>query len=194
MKNQTPQYRPAGRSKVAAAAGRLPPGAALGLAVLLAACGADERGDAIDSAEVGKSSDATFEADAIKDTTADVGIDTGATAIEPTIAPDATAEALDNDPKPGAVDAVSDAATGAGDAMEGAVADGTAAAGDAWTSLQANWADSVDEVKAHFGELSEEDILNTGGDRDRMVGVVQERYRLEPAEAERQVADWEATL
>ena len=89
--------------------------------------------------------------------------------------------------------------------VEGAIVEGADALGDgadavaagaddAWTSLQANWADSVDEVQAHFGELSEEDVLATGGDRQQLVAMVQERYNLAPEEAEQQVADWEATL
>lgn len=74
-------------------------------------------------------------------------------------------------------------------------ADAVAAAGaDVWTELQGDWESSVGMVQAHFGALSEEEILATGGDRQQLVAVVQERYQLEPNEAEQQVADWEATL
>ena len=79
-------------------------------------------------------------------------------------------------------------------AVDGAADAVAAEAGDGWSSLQANWAESADEVRAHFSELSEEDVLSTGGDREALVAVVGERYSLEPEEAERQVADWEATL
>ena len=87
-------------------------------------------------------------------------------------------------------DATDDALAAGSEAVDAAAA----GAEETWTSLQANWEESVDEVQAHFGELSEQDVLATGGDRDALVAVVQERYRLEPEEAERQVADWEATL
>ncbi len=187
MMNTIPVTRSANAT---AQARRVQPGVAVALAVLLAACGADEPTVETDTVEVGEAVDTEFEADAIKDTTADVGIDTGPTAIEPSIAPEATAEALTDD----VAEDASVAATQATAAVEDVAQDGMAAADDAWTSLQANWADSVDEVQAHFGELSEEDILGVDGDRERMVSVVQERYSLEPAEAEQQVADWEATL
>ena len=84
--------------------------------------------------------------------------------------------------------------TDAAEVADGAIDEATAVAEDGWSSLQANWAESVGDVRARFGELSEEEILATDGDRDRLVAVVTERYGITPEDAERQVADWEATL
>ena len=79
-------------------------------------------------------------------------------------------------------------------AAESVADEAAAGAEGAWSSLQANWAESAAEVQAHFGELSEDDVLATGGDRQALVAVIGERYSLAPEEAEQQVADWEATL
>jgi len=72
------------------------------------------------------------------------------------------------------------------------VADVDASApGGGWESLQADWTSSVPIVQARFGELSEEELLATGGDRDQLVVLVQQKYDLDPATAEQQVSDFE---
>ena len=141
---------------------------AAGLALALGACGG---GTDVETSTVETAPDAAAPASPATDPVA----------VEPGLSAGA------DDPVGGAVVEGADALGDGADAV-------AAGADDAWTSLQANWADSVDEVQAHFGELSEEDVLATGGDRERLVATVGERYNLAPEEAERQVADWEATL
>ena len=121
--------------------------------------------------------------------------------VEPIDAGQVEADANEMVPAPTAEGATEELAvdleettTDAAEVADGAIDEATAVAGDGWSSLQANWAESVGDVRARFGELSEEEILATGGDRDRLVAVVTERYGIAPEDAERQVADWEATL
>ena len=142
---------------------------AAALAVLLGACGGGEPEVETSTIEMDPDAGAALPAEADPGA-ADPGLTTGA-----------------DEPVEGAIVAGADALGDGADAV-------AAGADDAWTSLQANWADSVEDVRAHFGELSEGDILATGGDRRQLVAVVQERYNLAPEEAEQQVADWEATL
>jgi len=81
------------------------------------------------------------------------------------------------------------------EAPEPAVTDGVMASGDGgWQSLQDDWTSSVASVQARFGELGEEELIATGGDRDAFVMLVQEKYNLEPDDAEQQVSDFEASL
>jgi len=94
-------------------------------------------------------------------------------------------------------DAASDVAADAADAGESAVAAGDDVAdelGDGWTAMQDDWATSAGVVKDRWSELTEEEILGTAGDRDQLVGLVQEKYGLEREQAEAEVSDWAATL
>ena len=65
---------------------------------------------------------------------------------------------------------------------------------DGWTAMQNEWQDSAGIVKDRWAELTEEEILATGGDREQLVSLVQERYGIERSQAEQEVADWAATL
>jgi len=81
-----------------------------------------------------------------------------------------------------------------GEALDVVTNEDAPVVGGGWQSLQDDWMSSVPSVQARFGELTEEELIATGGDREQLVVLVQEKYRLEPAEAEQQVSDFEATL
>jgi len=74
------------------------------------------------------------------------------------------------------------------------VADMADSAAGGWQALQADWASAVPDVKARFGELSEAELLATEGDRAQLVALVQEKYQLDAAEADRQVSDLETMM
>lgn len=65
---------------------------------------------------------------------------------------------------------------------------------DGWTAMQDDWQNSAGLVKDRWAELTEEEILDTGGDREQLVGLLQERYGIERDQAEQEVNDWAATL
>ncbi|MCA1774517.1 MAG: CsbD family protein [Loktanella sp.] len=46
--------------------------------------------------------------------------------------------------------------------------------------------------KENWGELTEDDVMQAEGNRDQLVGKIQERYGIEKAEAERQVDEFAA--
>ncbi len=89
------------------------------------------------------------------------------------------AQAIERDPAP-AVEAVTERAT--------------AEADETWQALEANWEDALPRVKAEFTELDETRLHGTGGERGAVVALIIDSYGIEPVEAERRLAEWEATL
>ena len=66
--------------------------------------------------------------------------------------------------------------------------------GEGWTAMQGDWQSSAGLVKDRWADLTEEEILGTGGDRDQLVVLVQEKYGIERDQAEQEVNDWAAAL
>ena len=98
------------------------------------------------------------------------------------------------DPAAPAAEPVESAAGEALETTEGAVAAVEEAASDGWTAMQGDWENSAGLVKDRWAELTEEDILSTGGDREQLVVLVQEKYGIAREDAEQQVNDWASTL
>jgi len=109
--------------------------------------------------------------------------DPGAQVTDPT----AAGELLDNagSAAEAAGNVVSEVAPGA-DAVNGG--------GDGWTKLQDNWEGSVASIQAQWGELSNEDLMAVGGDREALVMLLQDRYSLDRDQAEQQLNDFESTF
>ncbi|HET7410628.1 MAG TPA: CsbD family protein [Paracoccaceae bacterium] len=61
-----------------------------------------------------------------------------------------------------------------------------------WDIAKGNWKQMQGEVKRQWGKLTDDDLTRIEGDRDRLVGSVQERYGVAKDDADRQVRDWEA--
>jgi len=79
-------------------------------------------------------------------------------------------------------------------ATEDVAADVMAEVDEGWTAMQGDWQNSAGLVKDRWADLTEEDILGTGGDRDRLVVLVQEKYGIEREQAEQEVNDWASAL
>ena len=56
--------------------------------------------------------------------------------------------------------------------------------------LQGRWNVLKGKVREKWGQLTDDDFAQIGGQKDQLVGRVQERYGLAKEEAERQVSDW----
>ena len=56
--------------------------------------------------------------------------------------------------------------------------------------LQGNWNQIKGRVQEAWGDLTNDDLDRIEGKRDQLVGVIQERYGKERAEAEREVDDF----
>ena len=56
--------------------------------------------------------------------------------------------------------------------------------------LKAKWKQLTGEAKRHWGKLTDDDVTMVEGDRDKLVGKIQERYGKSKDEAEKEVNEW----
>jgi uncharacterized protein YjbJ (UPF0337 family) len=63
-----------------------------------------------------------------------------------------------------------------------------------WNQIEGNWMQLKGKVKEQWGKLTDDDIDRIAGQRDLLVGRIQESYGIGKEEAERRVRDWEGTL
>ncbi|MGZ2256828.1 CsbD family protein [Roseobacter sp. A03A-229] len=56
-----------------------------------------------------------------------------------------------------------------------------------WDIIKGNWKQMKGEVKSKWGELTDDEIDQAEGDRERLSGLIQERYGVAKDEAERQI-------
>jgi uncharacterized protein YjbJ (UPF0337 family) len=62
-----------------------------------------------------------------------------------------------------------------------------------WTQVKGNWKQFKGKVKQQWGELTDDELDKIAGDRDVLVGRIQEKYGIAQEEAEKQVQKWEKT-
>jgi uncharacterized protein YjbJ (UPF0337 family) len=60
-----------------------------------------------------------------------------------------------------------------------------------WDRIQGNWKQMKGELKTKWGKLTDDEFDVIAGQRDKLVGKIQERYGCTRDEAERQVKGWE---
>jgi uncharacterized protein YjbJ (UPF0337 family) len=63
-----------------------------------------------------------------------------------------------------------------------------------WDQIKGNWKQLQGRARQQWGKLTDDDVEVAAGQRDELVGRIQERYGIAKEEAERQVSDWERTL
>jgi uncharacterized protein YjbJ (UPF0337 family) len=56
--------------------------------------------------------------------------------------------------------------------------------------LEGNWKQLRGEVKRQWGKLTDDDVERVEGNRDKLAGIIQERYGVAKEEAHRQVDEW----
>jgi uncharacterized protein YjbJ (UPF0337 family) len=59
-----------------------------------------------------------------------------------------------------------------------------------WDQVKGKWTQMKGEVRKKWGKLTDDDIDVIAGERERLVGKIQERYGIAKEEAEKQVAGW----
>lgn len=59
-----------------------------------------------------------------------------------------------------------------------------------WDQIQGNWKQFKGNAQRQWGKLSGDDLDVVEGNRDALVGKIQERYGRDRDEAEREVNDW----
>lgn len=63
-----------------------------------------------------------------------------------------------------------------------------------WDRVEGQWKQMKGKVKTKWGKLTDDDLDVISGQKDQLVGRIQERYGIQKDEAQRQVDDWNKTL
>ena len=63
-----------------------------------------------------------------------------------------------------------------------------------WEQIQGQWKQLKGKLKMKWGKLTDDDLDFIAGQKDVLVGKIQERYGLKKEEALRQVEEWNSTL
>jgi uncharacterized protein YjbJ (UPF0337 family) len=59
-----------------------------------------------------------------------------------------------------------------------------------WDEIGGRWDQLKGEAKKAWGELTDDDLARSEGNRERLAGALQERYGYEKQEAERKLDEW----
>ena len=59
-----------------------------------------------------------------------------------------------------------------------------------WEQAKGKWTQTKGSVRKKWGKLTDDDLDVINGERERLVGKIQERYGIAKEEAENQVAGW----
>jgi uncharacterized protein YjbJ (UPF0337 family) len=62
-----------------------------------------------------------------------------------------------------------------------------------WEQTKGKWNQVKGVVKKQWGKLTDDDLTLIAGQRDQLVGKIQERYGIAKEEADKQVKTWEST-
>jgi uncharacterized protein YjbJ (UPF0337 family) len=63
-----------------------------------------------------------------------------------------------------------------------------------WDRIEGNWKQFKGKVKQKWGKLTDDQLDVISGNRDELVGKIQESYGIAKDEAEREVTAWEGTF
>jgi uncharacterized protein YjbJ (UPF0337 family) len=63
-----------------------------------------------------------------------------------------------------------------------------------WDQVEGKWKQIKGEAKTRWGKLTDDDLTNAGGQRDKLVGSIQQRYGIAKDQAQREVEEWNKSL
>ena len=63
-----------------------------------------------------------------------------------------------------------------------------------WDRIEGQWKQMKGKVKTKWGKLTDDDLDVIAGQKDQLVGRIQERYGIQKDAAQRQVDEWNTTL
>ena len=61
-----------------------------------------------------------------------------------------------------------------------------------WDRVEGNWKQFKGSVKEQWGKLTDDELDQIAGRRDKLAGKLQESYGIGKDEAEKQLTDWES--
>lgn len=62
-----------------------------------------------------------------------------------------------------------------------------------WDIVEGKWMQFKGDVRSKWGKLTDDDLDQIAGKKDRLIGALQERYGRRRDEAERDIDDWLTT-
>jgi uncharacterized protein YjbJ (UPF0337 family) len=62
-----------------------------------------------------------------------------------------------------------------------------------WDRIKGNWKQMTGSAKQKWGELTDDDLAEAQGDRERLEGKIQERYGKTKDQARQEVDEWSAS-
>jgi uncharacterized protein YjbJ (UPF0337 family) len=60
-----------------------------------------------------------------------------------------------------------------------------------WHQIEGKWAQFRGQMKEKWGQLTDDELDLIAGNRDKLIGKLQEKYGLTKTEAERQLEEWQ---
>jgi uncharacterized protein YjbJ (UPF0337 family) len=63
-----------------------------------------------------------------------------------------------------------------------------------WTQIEGKWDQVKGDVKAQWGKLTDDDLAYVSGQRDKLVGKLEERYGIVREKAQKDVDAWFARI
>ena len=60
-----------------------------------------------------------------------------------------------------------------------------------WEKIKGSWTQTKGAVKEQWGKLTDDDLMEIQGRREKLVGKIQTRYGISQEQAEAQVSGWE---
>ncbi|HZP16619.1 MAG TPA: CsbD family protein [Terriglobales bacterium] len=63
-----------------------------------------------------------------------------------------------------------------------------------WDQMEGKWKQVKGAVKTRWGKLTDDDLDVIAGQKDQLVGRIQERYGIQKDQAQREVEEWGRTL
>ncbi|HRP46774.1 MAG TPA: hypothetical protein PLT07_04420 [Trueperaceae bacterium] len=63
-----------------------------------------------------------------------------------------------------------------------------------WNAIKGHWSDFEREIQERWHDLTADDLKMVAGDRDKLIGRIEERYHINRAAAEKQVSEWRPKL
>ncbi len=63
-----------------------------------------------------------------------------------------------------------------------------------WDRIAGNWKQVKGSIRERWGELTDDEIEQAEGNREKLAGILQERYGIAREEANRQIDEWADSL
>jgi uncharacterized protein YjbJ (UPF0337 family) len=63
-----------------------------------------------------------------------------------------------------------------------------------WDQVKGNWKQFRGKVRTQWGKLTDDELDVIGGNREQLIGKIQERYGITKEEAEKKVRKFESSL